>query len=79
MKMTKQFTSWEQLPVILDIPQVACLLCLHPNTVTRLCRTGQLTGRKIGREWRVNKESVMNFMNYKHEKDEEDNELWMYP
>lgn len=79
MKMTKQFTSWEQLPVILDIPQVACLLCLHPNTVTRLCRTGKLTGRKIGREWRVNKESVMNFMNYKHEEDEEDNELWMYP
>ena len=79
MKMTKQFTSWEQLPVILDIPQVACLLCLHPNTVTRLCRTGQLTGRKIGREWRVNKESVMNFMNYKHEEGEEDNELWMYP
>lgn len=64
MKMTKQFTSWEQLPIILDAPQVACLLCLHPNTVTRLCRNGKLTGQKIGREWRINKSSVMQFMNY---------------
>ena len=65
MKMTKHFTSWDQLPIVLDVPQVACLLCLHPNTVTRLCRAGKLTGRKIGREWRVNKSSVMDFMNYK--------------
>ena len=64
MKMTKQYTSWEQLPIILDVPQVACLLCLHPNTVTRLCRRGELTGHKIGREWRINKSSVMKFMNY---------------
>lgn len=64
MKMTKQFTSWNQLPIILDVPQVACLLCLHPNTVTRLCRNGKLTGQKIGREWRINKSSVMQFMNY---------------
>ena len=67
MKMTRHFTSWAELPLILDIPQVACLLCLHPNTVTRLCRTGQLTRRKIGREWRVNRDSVKEFMNCKEE------------
>lgn len=62
MNMSKNFTNWEQLPLILDVPQVACLLRLHPNTVTKLCRKGELKGRKIGKEWRINKSSVIDFM-----------------
>lgn len=54
--------TWDEVPLIMDVPQVAVLLKLHPNTITKLCRAGQLKGRKFGKEWRITKESVMAIM-----------------
>ena len=37
---------------ILSIPEAAQLLGLAPNTVRHLARTGQLPGRRVGKQWR---------------------------
>ena len=38
--------------MILNLPQVAKLLDLHPNTVYRLAQRRQLPSAKIGGQWR---------------------------
>jgi len=43
------------------VEELARILSLHPKTVQRFIREGQLKGTKIGREWRVRKEDLRDF------------------
>jgi len=43
---------------ILDLKQVAEYLGLNKRTVYNLVRKGEIPGTKIGRQWRVKKESL---------------------
>jgi len=65
MRIYVRQKTWNDVPLILDVTQVAVLLNLHPNTVTRLCRTGQLKSHKFGKEWRIAKEAVQEIMGLK--------------
>ncbi len=47
---------------ILTIAQVAEYLHLHPLTVRRLARDGEIPVFKIGRQWRVQKERLDQWM-----------------
>ena len=47
---------------LLTVPQVADYLKLHPLTVRRLAREGQIPAFKIGRQWRVNKDTFDKWM-----------------
>ena len=38
---------------MMDIEQVAAYLGLHPLTVRRLARDGEIPAFKVGRQWRV--------------------------
>lgn len=51
-------------PDLLTVPQAAPLVDLHPDTLYRLCRTGQFPPAvKIGAHWRV---SVPRLQRYLH-------------
>ena len=38
---------------MMDVEQVAAYLGLHPLTVRRLARDGEIPAFKVGRQWRV--------------------------
>lgn len=61
---TKQMPNinWEDLPAILTAEECAGFLRLHLNTVKRLLIEGELPGKKIGRQWRVDKEDLKRYM-----------------
>ena len=44
---------------ILTAAQVANLLQLHPRTVYKLVKQGDLPGRKFGGGWRFNKSEIL--------------------
>jgi len=43
---------------ILDLKEVAEYLGLNKRTVYNLVRKGEIPGTKIGRQWRIKKESL---------------------
>ena len=40
--MMKYVTDWSEVPVLVDIPYVAVLFGIHPHTVERKLRAGEL-------------------------------------
>jgi excisionase family DNA binding protein len=43
---------------VLTVPEVADYLRVHPSTIYRLLRRGELPAFKVGSEWRFNAESL---------------------
>ena len=43
------------------VEQLAGILSLHPKTVQRFLREGEIKATKVGREWRVRKEDLRDF------------------
>jgi len=61
MKTTKRptYVSWDQLPVVFDVPIAAVVLGLSSASVKNFARDGKIPGaRKIGDQWRFDKESL---------------------
>lgn len=44
---------------LLTVEEVAAIFRTTPNTIYRWLRAGKIAGIKIGKEWRINKESLM--------------------
>jgi excisionase family DNA binding protein len=44
-----------------SVAEAATLLDLHPKTVRRFIREGQIKGKKIGREWRIRQEDLREY------------------
>jgi excisionase family DNA binding protein len=47
---------------ILTAEEVAQWLQLHPDTVRIKARTGEIPGRKIGREWRFSRRQLLEWI-----------------
>lgn len=62
IKKRRTPSSIPDLPAHVSIPDVAVTLSVHENTVRKLCREGKLAAVKIGRVWRVEKESLRAFL-----------------
>jgi excisionase family DNA binding protein len=43
---------------LLDAREAASRLRLHPETVSRMARTGRIAGVKVGREWRFHSDCL---------------------
>jgi len=52
----------DKLPDVLTIKQLADFLQVSKNTVQRAITDGKLTAFKIGREWRIEKEAVIKWI-----------------
>lgn len=62
MRRNTLITSWNEVPVLFDVP-FACRLCgLNPNAVRALCASGKLPARKIGGNWRIEKGEFLKWM-----------------
>lgn len=58
---TTVYTDWNQVPLFLSVKDVACLLNMQIGTIRRRVEDGTIKAQKIGKEWRISKESVMKF------------------
>ena len=54
----EKFKTWDELPKYLGADQVSDFLQLHVNTVKGWCRSGKLQAKKIGKSWRIPKNSL---------------------
>lgn len=55
-------TNGKDLPVMLTISEVAEYLKLHELTVRRLAREGELPAFKVGRQWRIQREKLQEWI-----------------
>ena len=63
MPKQRTFTSWEEIPVVFDLP-VACVLTGRTyENLKKLCQQGKLPAFKVGNEWRFEKETFRRWMN----------------
>lgn len=54
--------SGKDLPVMLTISEVAEYLKLHELTVRRLAREGELPAFKVGRQWRIQRAKLQDWI-----------------
>lgn len=61
--MTKQrSTSFEDLPLTLRVEDLMSILRIGRNTAYELVRSGQIRSVRVGRQLRVPKDAVMEFL-----------------
>lgn len=53
----------DALPQLATIEEVAPLLQMHPDTVTRKCRSGEIPATRIGRRWLINVGQLAELLN----------------
>lgn len=58
MKASKQYISWDRLPAVLTTGEVCILLQMTNDTVCRLVQKGIIPAKKIGRDYRFDKERL---------------------
>lgn len=66
MKSNKTYrlvTSWEDVPVIFDIPMAARIIGAKPASVKRRCQRGDFPAFKNGKLWRITKEALLKYIN----------------
>ena len=54
-------------PIGYNLEEIAEALRIHPETAARLLRSGELPGRKIGREWRISLRAVEDWLASGHD------------
>lgn len=59
MKRKKLIYDWNKIPVVLDPQLAGLLLGLHPDTVARMIKSGEIKGFRIGKQWRINRRDIM--------------------
>ena len=60
MAQNRNITTWEQVPVIFDVPMAARILGLSDQKIRQMCRKGEIPAYKIGENsWRFNKSEFM--------------------
>lgn len=59
MKRKKLIYDWNKIPVVLDPQLAGVLLGLHPDTVARMIKAGEIKGFRVGKQWRINRRDIM--------------------
>ncbi len=62
MKSKNAFISTENLPLVLSIPELACVLNISLNTAYKLVSSGQIRARRIGRRIRIPRAAVLEYL-----------------
>jgi excisionase family DNA binding protein len=57
----KPVCSWDEVPVIMDIPMAARIVGQHPDYIKKRAQKGDFPAFKVGSQWRVEKETLMRF------------------
>ena len=56
---------YENIPEVMTVKECQQLLKVGKNTMLELLHTNQIESFKIGRRWKIKKESVVVFLRYK--------------
>lgn len=62
--MKKQYLTWNDVPALIDLEQASVLLGLHIESVRRYCATKDLPAIQIGKQWRIDKQKLMQQFGY---------------
>lgn len=60
--MTEMFKDFDRLPLVLSVSQVAQILSLGRDTTYDLVRSGHIRSVRVGRQYRVPKAAVMEYL-----------------
>ena len=56
--MQRFITSWDEVPVVMDIPLACRILGKSPEWIKRKARDGEFPATKCGDEWRIEKDQL---------------------
>lgn len=59
---------------ILEPEEVAKMLRVHPRTVMRLANRGEITGFKVGGQWRFRREAINDYIRQQEQQTREQKE-----
>lgn len=60
--MAERPTSFDDLPLTLRVEELMSILGIGRNTAYELIRSGQIKSIRVGRQFRVPKDAVLNFL-----------------
>ncbi len=56
------YQNFDQLPLVLSVPQVAQVLNLGRDTTYDLVRSGHIRSVRVGRQYRVPKAAILEYL-----------------
>lgn len=60
----QKYLTWSDVPALIDLEQASILLGLSIDSVRRYCVTGDIPAIQIGKQWRIDKQSLMKKFGY---------------
>lgn len=60
--MRQQYTSWDQVPLVMDLQVAAIILSQSIETMKRRSRSGDFPAFKCGSDWKVTKDDLMAYI-----------------
>lgn len=54
------YTEYDKVPVLMTVQQAAILLQMSDRTVLNLIYSGEIEAIKVGNEWRIPKDKLLN-------------------
>lgn len=55
-------TSWEQVPIVIDLPFACRILAKSYDRLKKLSQQGKFPAFKAGAEWRVTKDDLIKYI-----------------
>lgn len=62
MRKFAVITRWEDIPLIFDIPVMACLLGRSYDSEKKMCQQSKIPAFKLGNEWRFDKRIIQRWI-----------------
>ena len=66
MYSKKSYLSWSEVPALMTIEEAGLLLGLSIDSVRRYCVIGDIPAVQIGKQWRIDKQKLMEKFGYKY-------------
>lgn len=60
----RTYLTWNDVPALIDLEQASILLGLNVESVRRYCVTKDLPAVQIGKQWRIDKQKLMQQFGY---------------
>lgn len=67
VKRWTRVTAWDDVDLVLDVDGLMALLHISEKTALALLNSGEIPARKAGKGWRIDKESVRQWLDGKQE------------
>ena len=62
MRKIETITSWDDVPLVFDLPIMCRLLGRSYENIKQLCQKQKIPAFKVGTEWRFEKDTIQGWM-----------------